>query len=127
MIGNSEKYIDVMNVTDKVQVLRHPMLANGSREFAAYEVAPLPAQVWYANIMKPWLFRTVHPRAVIALAIVEQLTAPETAPAQDTEPSMDWKMAEIRGRADELGISIPVGTTKKDALDLVTGAGGNNE
>lgn len=112
MLFNRPTWIEIVNTSGRTQRLRDPKLPGGVLELAAGEQYKIPADVYRRQLRQRWM-----KRAELAVTSLAE-SAPEVA---TDEPVVEMKMAEIRELAKAKGISLPVGTTKKEALGLLNG------
>jgi hypothetical protein len=99
-----KKYISITNITDKLQRLRDRQLANGFLDVGAGESVSIAAPVYQRNFRASWLRKT------------ENIPAEVEAPA---EVEVVVKMSDLRAKAKELGVSLPVGTSKEEAIEII--------
>ncbi len=114
MLFNRPTWIEIVNTSDRTQRLRDQKLPGGVLELAAGQRYTIPADVYRRQLRQRWMKRA----DLVAASEPEPGVAPEVT---DEEPVAELKMAEIRELAKEKGISLPVGTTKKEALSLLNG------
>ena len=104
MLFKRPTHIDTINDSDKAQRLYDWQLPNGCLEYQPHQIQPVPTAVWMRKMRTSWLFR---------------------APEVQAEDLSGLSMPQLRERARGIGLTIPVGTTKKSAAEMILKAEGD--
>ena len=104
MLMRLEKWVPVKNVSDREQRLIDYQLPGGELVFAPGEETRIHSVVWARNWRRTWL-RRITP----------------VIPPSEPDPSV-LTMQDLRGLAKEMGISVPVGTKKAEAVEMIAAA-----
>ena len=112
MLFKRPMHIDTINDSDKAQRLYDHQLAGGFLDYAAHQVQPIPTAVWMRRMRTSWLFRAPE-------------VQPDVGIAPATEDLSGLSMAQLRERAKGVGLTIPVGMTKKSAAEMILKAEGD--
>jgi hypothetical protein len=121
MLFNRPTWIEIVNTSDRTERLRDAKLPGGVLELAPGQRYTIPADVYRRQLRQRWMKRADLVPVPEPVADEQVVESAEEVVEIEAEPSVEMKMADLRELARAKGITFPVGTSKKEALDLLNG------